>query len=171
LEREAPDLYVVDAFVAVKWFVPERKSTEALEVKESYQRGEVMLLAPDLLLYEMANAMRFHPVAELSREEITKAVEAVIKMQFVSPLNEGDWSECVNLSFDENISIYDASYLALTRREKCVLLTADQRLLRELSDDHRRIVTPLSGFRQEHDVSLNWHDGDGGSTTPELGVH
>jgi len=46
---------VIDASVAVKWFVPEPYSTEARLILNEYQTGALSLLAPDLINAEFGN--------------------------------------------------------------------------------------------------------------------
>jgi predicted nucleic acid-binding protein len=46
---------VVDASVVIKWLVFEPYSTEARQILSDYQAGDLTLLAPDLLLAEVAN--------------------------------------------------------------------------------------------------------------------
>ena len=50
-------MIVVDASVAVKWFLDERGSAEAKGLRRQFQRGDTELAAPDLLIYEVANAV------------------------------------------------------------------------------------------------------------------
>ena len=52
---------VVDASVVVKWFVPEKDTGKALKLRDLYIRGDVELLSPTLLYYEVSNALRHHP--------------------------------------------------------------------------------------------------------------
>ena len=46
---------VVDSSVAVKWFVVEERTTEARRILDGYQRGDLTLLAPDLIYAEVGN--------------------------------------------------------------------------------------------------------------------
>ncbi len=49
-------LYVIDAAVAVKWFLPEPYSDKARTLLDAYNRGVDDLIAPDLLIPEVTNA-------------------------------------------------------------------------------------------------------------------
>jgi len=51
------DQVVIDASVAVKWFVVEPYSNEALRVLDTYQSGKAFFHAPDLLPSEFANTI------------------------------------------------------------------------------------------------------------------
>lgn len=48
---------VVDASVALKWFVDEPDSAPALALRNAHIAGQSPLVAPDLLIYEVANAL------------------------------------------------------------------------------------------------------------------
>ncbi|MGD9315617.1 MAG: type II toxin-antitoxin system VapC family toxin [Anaerolineae bacterium] len=48
---------VIDASVAVKWFLPEERSAEALLIRDAFIEGEYQLIAPDLMLSEFANVL------------------------------------------------------------------------------------------------------------------
>ena len=50
-------LYVVDASVVLKWFLPEPDSAAADFLLEQFLNDEVELIAPDLILLETANAL------------------------------------------------------------------------------------------------------------------
>jgi len=49
--------YVIDASVALKWFLTEEDSQGADVLFEGFLRGRTELLAPDVLLLEVANAL------------------------------------------------------------------------------------------------------------------
>src|SRR5207247_9161001 len=58
---------VVDASVATKWYLPEADTDAALLLRESHLNGDVRLVSPDLMVYEVANALRYHPRAGSDR--------------------------------------------------------------------------------------------------------
>jgi predicted nucleic acid-binding protein len=50
--------YVLDASIAVKWYLDdEEHNLESLEILRRYKAGEVRLIAPDHIRYEVANAI------------------------------------------------------------------------------------------------------------------
>ena len=53
-----PDTFVPDCSVAAKWVLPEPGRAPALELFERYASGEILLIAPDLLLAEFENRSR-----------------------------------------------------------------------------------------------------------------
>ncbi|MBI5242614.1 MAG: type II toxin-antitoxin system VapC family toxin [Elusimicrobia bacterium] len=52
-------IHVLDASVALKWFVEESGTARALAFRDDFLAGKIVLASPDLLLYEAANVLRF----------------------------------------------------------------------------------------------------------------
>ncbi len=50
---------VADASVIVKWFVDEVHSEKARELRDEYINGSVEILAPELMPYEVLNALKY----------------------------------------------------------------------------------------------------------------
>lgn len=66
---------VVDVSVVVKWFTQEDYRGQAVALRDAHIQGMIMLVAPDLLVYEVSNALRYNPA--LTAEDL-KQVVAVI---------------------------------------------------------------------------------------------
>jgi predicted nucleic acid-binding protein len=66
-----PDTFVLDCSVAAKWVLPEPDRVPALELYERYASGDVLLIAPDLLLAEFASL-----VAKRNRRKQISAAQA-----------------------------------------------------------------------------------------------
>ena len=77
---------VLDTSVVLKWYLhkdePER--ARALALRQTYLDGWLRLLAPDLLLYEVANVLRYKPGWDASR--VSQALDSLyaLKLKFVS---------------------------------------------------------------------------------------
>ena len=54
-------MIILDASVVVKWFSEEEYIDNALEIREKIRMGEERVVVPDLLLYELANALKYNP--------------------------------------------------------------------------------------------------------------
>src|SRR5437879_1792676 len=52
-----PETFVLDCSVAAKWVLPEPGTAPALRLFERYTSGEILLVAPDLLLAEFASLL------------------------------------------------------------------------------------------------------------------
>lgn len=76
---------VLDASVVLKWFVDEEDSDKAIQLREKYYVGEREIVVPDLLLFEVANALRYNP--SFTAEEIKEAVRTLfdIGIEIITP--------------------------------------------------------------------------------------
>jgi predicted nucleic acid-binding protein len=123
--------YVIDSSVAFKWVVAEPDSDKALRIREGYRNAIHELLAPELFPAEIANSL---PVAERRgrisdfRISLADVLTTCPQLHETRPL----LPSVAVIVAGNNVSVYDALYVALARREGCELLTADDRLVRTL---------------------------------------
>jgi predicted nucleic acid-binding protein len=136
---------VIDASVAVKWFVSEEASDKADEVSAS----SYTLLAPRLILIEVANAL-----ARKAAQKLITPLEAVEYVrtlpQFLSGLVDVD--ELIEPALQNACSrrhpIYDFIYIETARRRDTKVLTADQKLIAKVKGtDLAKFVVSLSDWR------------------------
>ena len=124
--------FVVDASVAVKWVVGEVDSDAAARLLE----GEAVLLAPDLLYAEVANALwalsRRGDVAEADVREAL-AVLADVPLHIPSSMRQL-MPAATRLAHDLDHPVYDCFYLALAVQQQYPLLTADRRFQAKVRD-------------------------------------
>jgi predicted nucleic acid-binding protein len=145
LERSEIPRYVPDASVAVKWFIEEKESRPARRLRELFQQGRIDLDAPTLLKYEVASALRFHPVARFTPRQLRSVMESLDDLQITREPNDGEWATAFVLSLDNPISIYDAVYVAFAVHGHSQMVTADKVLTTRLrSNDTRQKVTMLA---------------------------
>jgi len=132
---------VIDASVAMKWFIQERNRDRALILREKHVKGERSLLAPDLLIYEVCNSLRYNP--EFTEADVRDAVKALfgLHLELSSPTIR-DMDKASENAFKYDITIYDALYLSLAESEKSPIITADERLCEKAEESPS--VIPLS---------------------------
>lgn len=138
--------YVFDSSVAFKSVVPEALSDKALRLREDFQKALHELLAPDVFPIEIGHA--------LTRAE---------RQRRVSPAN--GWALWLAVMTDSphlhpslplmprayeisslmRVGIYDCLYVALAEREKCDLVTADDKLIKNLQK-HFPFIRELASF-------------------------
>ena len=117
---------VVDASVALKWFVNEDGSDRAV----SFLKGGGPVIAPDLVLAEVCNAAR----KSLCRREIDPAqldqiaIDVALPFQRLIPLDRL-LRRAVTIAGELDHPVYDCLYLALAEAEDAPLITADRQLV------------------------------------------
>ena len=117
---------VVDASVAVKWFLPEEDSDQALRLLGASH----VLHAPELLQVEAANAVWKHVVRGELDPVIWKFAQSRLRRSI------GHWHDtgallpvALDLACKAAHPVYDLVYLALSRHVGARLVTADRRFL------------------------------------------
>jgi predicted nucleic acid-binding protein len=126
LERDSQTI-VVDASVVIKWFIPEPDSNKAVKLRDRHIKGSLTLIAPDLLVYEVANALSNHP--DLSVDEIKQDLEALLMLDLDLIQPSGEFvSSIAEDARKYAVSVYDSSYIALAKATSSSLITADRNL-------------------------------------------
>ena len=125
--------------MAVKWFVDEKASEAARRIKDSYVSGKIEIIAPNLIYYEVLNALRFHPVARFTPKELSSIMTSLKNLQFTIDPTDDTWFKSFNLSLQEGLSIYDSVYVGLASTQDA-FVTADNRLVDLLSKGINNIV-------------------------------
>lgn len=130
--------YVVDACVAVKWYVPEIASDRAVAML----KGDPELLAPELILSEFGNIIwKKVNRGTLSAPEGGEILDAFLGTR---PVALYPVEPYVRAAFDiaarYQCTVYDALYLTLAIAENCLLVTADERFANALQN------TPVGGY-------------------------
>ncbi len=125
-------MIILDASVVVKWFSEEEYTDKALAIRERIRVGEERVLVPDLLLYELANALKYNP--SFDANDVSDALTSIFDMDLdiVTPIPE-IINSAVTLAFEHNITVYDASYIALAKEIELTFITADRRLCERVS--------------------------------------
>jgi predicted nucleic acid-binding protein len=114
---------VIDASVAVKWFILEERSAASLAL----HRENVPLIAPDVVVLEVFSALW----AAVPRKRVPGGT-----LDKLAPLIPGAFSHLVRalelyapattLSSRHDHPIYDTLFIALAAREQPTLVTADE---------------------------------------------
>ncbi len=122
---ERPTTLVVDASVVVKWFVPETDTSEAVAIRDAHASQEISLFAPDLLVYEVANALRHR--SDVAAVDVEAGIKALFELDLslIAPTT-ASVSGAASLARMMDITVYDSTYLALARDLDCKLVTADR---------------------------------------------
>jgi len=124
---------VLDTSVVIKWFRQgEILAKQAVALREAYLAGQITISIPSLLLYELANVLRYKN--DLSTNQIQQAVQSLFEMdlQIVLPTSSV-MRQSVEIARTYDLTIYDATFVALAQTLSASFVTADERLTRRLT--------------------------------------
>ena len=137
---------VVDASVALKWFLSEEPhASQAVAV---VQDGAT-LIAPDFLIAEVCNAAwRSARLGRISQAQVD-AIAANLPRFFDSLVSASSLARrAVAIAGQLDHPVYDCLYLALAEAEQAELVTADMRLLSKVqTTTWEQRVVDLTGYQ------------------------
>ena len=119
--------YVIDASVAVKWFIPdatiETDVDRALQLLARAQRDEARFLQPPHWVSEVAAVL-----VRLAPRTVGSSVEALMALAFVKTANDvGHYQRAISLALKLDHHLFDTLYHAVALKEKATLITADKK--------------------------------------------
>ena len=123
--------FVIDCSVSAAWFLPQEQTSayEALLSDILDQHSEMII--PDLWWYEVMNVIR--SATRRQRIFINDAQKVFLFLRSIPKkvieIGESGQFGILKLALDENLSVYDATYLFLAISTGSQLITADQDLL------------------------------------------
>jgi predicted nucleic acid-binding protein len=125
---------LLDSSVVLKWF---RRSEvlheEAVRVRQAYLDGRIQLRLTDLLFYEVANVLRYRP--DQNTAMVQKAMESLFEMRLpMERLSADRLARSVEVAFEYQVTLYDATFVAIAESANLDLLTADMKLMHQLGN-------------------------------------
>jgi len=131
---------VADASVIVKWFVDEEYSENARKLRDEFINGSVEIVSTELMPYEVLNALKYTKLFE--KEELILIAKSLNLYGFRLFSLAGELAQrTVKIAVDKDVTIYDASYVALAEELKAKLYTADERLIKSVNSDFVRHIS------------------------------
>jgi predicted nucleic acid-binding protein len=127
--------YVLDTSVIIKWFSysQENDLEAAQRLRSQILTGECLVTIPDLVLYELSNALRNNP--RFDSLDVKDAIKSLIDMDFlVRPAEQQVMEQAIDLAGRFDVTVYDAYFLALAESEKINLVTADYKFFDKVKD-------------------------------------
>ncbi len=126
-------MFVLDASVIVKWFNQEDFTEKSLGIREKFLEGEIKIVVPDLLVYELSNALRYNP--NFRENEVKEAIDSIynIGIDIVVP-TLSITKHAIEISHKYNVSVYDSFYISLAKWIGFVYVTADNKLFQKVSE-------------------------------------
>ena len=123
----------------VKWFVDEEGSEEALRIRRRYVEGEAEIVVPELIVFEALNALRYKGL--FTPQEVKRISEALDAYAFDLRTLSGHYAALtLDTAYENDLTLYDASYVSLASLEGVQMYTADHRLIGKLHDPYRHCV-------------------------------
>ncbi len=125
--------YVLDASVAMRWLIPGSLSANAIHLRDGFINKIYDLLAPDIFPAETGSAL-----TKAERQNLIAVGQAAIlhgKITNASPILYPYFPlmpRAIEISSQTRSAFYDCLYVALAEREGCELITADDKLVRNL---------------------------------------
>jgi len=116
--------FVVDASVAVKWYLPEQHGDCATRLC----RSDTVLEAPDLLHSEIGNALwKRVRRKELTRDQAGEIIFALSRTPIEMYPSRLLSAAALQIACETNLTVYDSLYLATAVLTGSRLVTADRR--------------------------------------------
>ena len=136
-------MVVVDTSVVYKWFSPENE--ELLSEALTLLKNSATLIAPDLIIYELANSWATKTKLKNSQIKIflKDFEEAEIKIE---PVSFELVRRAIDFSRKYHVSVYDATYAVLAAEKGCNFVTADSKFVAKVN---LPFVQHLSGVGQD----------------------
>jgi predicted nucleic acid-binding protein len=125
--------YVIDASVALSWVLPRPLTAKAVQLRDDFQQQIHQLIAPSIYRGEVANGLtkaerqKLVAVGE-ARRLIADVLNALPALHPFEPLLD----RAVDISSQTRAGFYDSLYVALGERENCEIITADEKLLKNV---------------------------------------
>jgi predicted nucleic acid-binding protein len=125
--------FVVDASVAVKWFIPERNSIEAIKLLKGGQR----FFAPDIIRPEIGNILwKLYGRRLLTRDEALQIILDLLSLPIEICSSETLIAPAFEIAVSSGRTVYDSLYIALAVEKNAVVITDDNRLVNALKSTH-----------------------------------
>jgi len=144
--------FVLDTSVVLKWFSEfgENDLPQAFQLRQALLDGSVTFTVPELLFYELSNALRYNP--SLSSKDVQEALDSVMDMGFVvKGVDKRVMADAISIAFRYGVTVYDAYFLALARTERKPLIIADYKFVERVkaSKEIMRLSGLTSGILED----------------------
>lgn len=128
---------VLDASVVLKWYLSDEKdSQKAMGLLHQYISGELDILAPSLLEYEVVNGLFIaQKRGRIKEEKILTAIEGFIDLEIELKKISHFYPRVIYYCGMYHRSVCDASYLAIAETEGIVMITSDEGLYQSVKKD------------------------------------
>ena len=136
---------VVDSSIAVKWVhnQDEKYIEQADKILENVQAENIYVMMPELAKYEVGNALLYKQMS-LNETLGSLATYHHIPIQFIAQ-DEQQAKDAMRIAYENKITFYDASFIALAKDQKADLVTDNPKHQNKYKGKEVRIV-PLKNY-------------------------
>lgn len=138
---------VLDTSVIIKWYSQDNEADceKANRLIADCKNGNLKLLIPDLLIYELGNALL--KGKQFSYLQLKLALDHFYSLKveiFSASYNLLD--KAIQIASEYKLTVYDATYIALAQIKNCQLITANPRCFSKVKED---FVINLSDLKMD----------------------
>ena len=146
---------VLDASVALKWYIEENDTREAIQLKDRIFKEPALVAVPELFFVESANVVwkKCALRGELSKIDAQEIFRAVSKLPFQTVPDQEVLSGALRIALKHSISVYDAVYLETAMKLDARFVTADYALVEKLkSSKLSESMIPLKSWNDQFET-------------------
>lgn len=139
---------IIDASVLAKWFFRhEEESKMALKIQDDFTTGGISITLPYLVFYEIGNLLKSAVIrSRLDEKKALKIYRDFLELDFEIYMTNELLQNSLEIAMRYDISVYDASYVAIADYLQIPLITADQKLLQKVKSIFVKSVEDYSNL-------------------------
>lgn len=119
--------FVVDASYVLAYLLPDEKIKRVDDMFIAHENGDVQFISTELLAFEVSNSIKVAVMRKRVSEKVARCLLARMGELAIKSCPV-DVSKTFDLALETGLTVYDASYLWLSREKKLLLLTLDGQL-------------------------------------------
>lgn len=131
------DEYIIDSSYLLAYLFPDESSRDVDKTFMQYKNSEIHLIAPKLLRYEVIAGLW----SAIMRKRVSGVVARALAERFLDldiTYSDVMYTDVLDLAVRTGLTVYDASYLWLSREKQTPLLTLDKQL-RRVAKSHLKV--------------------------------
>jgi predicted nucleic acid-binding protein len=127
---------VLDASVAVKWYLPRANETlvdEALDLLNRHVKQQIRFIVPDFFWAEFGNVLwKTLRLGRLPERSVRAAIQEARQWGIVATPADELLDRALSIAISNDRAVYDSLYVALAIHANTEMITADERLVNAL---------------------------------------
>ena len=122
--------FVLDTSALIRYYIPDGPMPDGLEkIIDQGWRGDVLLYVPELALVESAQVLlKKEHAGFLTKDESDEIIRNIISIPMEVMRHRDILELSLLLARNHGLTVYDAMFLALSKKHNAQLVTADKKL-------------------------------------------